>query len=118
VWQFGRKLAKDQLIRLLEKRERDWINNRGRVNLGGSQTKQAKSWRRAEVVEPRKRLRGRQERDRAMAQGQGDLLVRAKDQLSLFYKIIKISTSPLDINPEPGMRVASAVCFDCYKCIL
>ena len=77
MWQFGRKLAKDQLIRLLEKRERDWINNRGRVNLGGSQTKQAKSWRRAEVVEPRKRLLGRQERGRALAQGQGDLLVRA-----------------------------------------
>jgi hypothetical protein len=28
------------------------------------------------VVEPRKRLLGRQERGRAMAQGQGDLLVR------------------------------------------
>jgi hypothetical protein len=58
-------------------RERDWINNSGRVSLGGSQTKQAKSGRQAEVVEPRKRLLGRQERGRAMAQGQGDLLVRA-----------------------------------------
>jgi hypothetical protein len=28
------------------------------------------------VVEPRKRLLGRQERGRALAQGQGDLLVR------------------------------------------
>ena len=32
---------------------------------------------RAEVVEPRKRLLGRRARGRAMAQGQGDLLVRA-----------------------------------------
>ena len=34
-------------------------------------------WRRADVVDPRKRLLSRQERGRAMAQGQGDLLVRA-----------------------------------------
>jgi len=39
----------------------------------GSQTKQ-KGWRRAEVVEPRKRLLGRQARGRAMAQGQGGLV--------------------------------------------
>jgi hypothetical protein len=48
-------------------------NKKGRVIHGGSQTKQ-KGWRRAEVVEPRKRLLGRQARGRAMAQGQGDLV--------------------------------------------
>ena len=62
---------------ILTQREK-WINKksgqRGVIHRG-SQTKQ-KGWRRAEVVEPRKRLLGRQERGRALAQGQGDLLVR------------------------------------------
>ena len=56
-----------------------WINKKSGQPCGvihrGSQTKQ-KGWRRAEVVEPRKRLLGRQERGRALAQGLGDLLVR------------------------------------------
>jgi len=69
---------------LLLYREREkWINKKsgqpcGVIHRGSqtlSQTKQ-KGWRRAEVVEPRKRLLGRQERGRALAQGQGDLLVR------------------------------------------
>jgi hypothetical protein len=48
-----------------------WINKKSGQPSGvihrGSQTKQ-KGWRRAEVVEPRKRLLGRQERGRALAQ--------------------------------------------------
>ena len=60
----------------LEKREK-WINKKSGQPSGvihrGSQTKQ-KGWRRDEVVEPRKRLLGRQARGRAMAQGQGGLV--------------------------------------------
>jgi hypothetical protein len=54
--------------------QRKLINKKGRVIHGGSRTRQ-KSWRRAEVVEPR--LLGRQARGRALVRGQGQVRVGA-----------------------------------------